>query len=169
MMTRGRRHYRYLTRHIDGWLPTGFPCTADRLIAEMGSYISHGPRLLAGTVDKQTFFDFLRSWGGEWMWTNIDNDGTTLDWVVSALSEGTTIWITDGSYNKDIAPSAGQVRSFIARPLGSDFMEIFTNSLRRRGRIGANCWDCWPYMFWQPPSNRSLISTSGRSSDMLRQ
>ena len=104
ILTRGRRHYRYLTRHIDGRLPTGFPCTADRLTADVVSYISHGPRLLAGTTDEQTFFEFLRTWGGEWMWANIGNDGTTLDWVVSALSEGTAIWVTDGSYNRETAP-----------------------------------------------------------------
>ena len=103
-VTRGNRHYRFMSRHSDGRLPTGFPCTVDRVAPATVGYISHGPRLLTGSADEQTFFQFLRSWGGEWMWTNVGNDGTNLDWVVAALSSGTAIWVTDGSYNKDIAP-----------------------------------------------------------------
>ena len=37
------------------------------------------------------------------MWTDIVNEGGDLDWVVTALRNGTGIWVTDGSYNKKMA------------------------------------------------------------------
>ena len=38
------------------------------------------------------------------MWTNIRNEGGNLQWVKEAIEGGTGIWVTDGSYNKKIAP-----------------------------------------------------------------
>ena len=47
---------------------------------------------------------FLRGWGGEWMWSNVRNEGPNLRWVVRAISNGTAVWVTDGSYNRSVAP-----------------------------------------------------------------
>ena len=38
------------------------------------------------------------------MWAKVINEGSNLDWVVTALTNGTAISVTDGSYKKDIAP-----------------------------------------------------------------
>ena len=38
------------------------------------------------------------------MWNNIVNEGVDLCWVVDALKNGTAIWVTDGSFNRPIAP-----------------------------------------------------------------
>lgn len=39
------------------------------------------------------------------MWHNVGNSDSTLDWLVTAIEGGTTVWVTDGSYNKEMAPT----------------------------------------------------------------
>ena len=38
------------------------------------------------------------------MWTNVVNEGGDLQWVVDAMANGTATWVTDGSYNRKVAP-----------------------------------------------------------------
>ena len=38
------------------------------------------------------------------MWTNIANEGPNFTWVVDAITNSTAVWVTDGSYNKEVAP-----------------------------------------------------------------
>ena len=38
------------------------------------------------------------------MWTNIANEGPNFAWVVDAITNSTAVWVTDGSYNKEVAP-----------------------------------------------------------------
>ena len=38
------------------------------------------------------------------MWSNIVNEGRDLQWVVAALQNGTGVFVTDGSYNRTVAP-----------------------------------------------------------------
>ena len=57
------------------------------------------------TPQKETFFDLLKTLGGEWMWTNISNEGSGLSWVIKSMTNGTAVWVTDGSYMKEIAPT----------------------------------------------------------------
>ena len=38
------------------------------------------------------------------MWSNVHNEGRNLKWVVDAMKNGTAIWVTDDSYNQEIAP-----------------------------------------------------------------
>ncbi len=38
------------------------------------------------------------------MWSNIVNEGQGLQWVVSAMRDSTAIWITNGSFNLNVAP-----------------------------------------------------------------
>ena len=59
----------------------------------------------------KTFVEFLKSWEGKWTW-----DGLILSedpsWVAKCLKNGTLVCVTDGSYNKQVAPdvcSAGWV------------------------------------------------------------
>ncbi|KAL7535345.1 hypothetical protein ACHAXR_006437 [Thalassiosira sp. AJA248-18] len=76
-----------------------------RASAQWPGYTSvRGPSLAAGSIIESDFFSHLKQYGGEWMWTNIRNEGCDLQWVKDAMEEGTGIWVTDGSYNKKIAP-----------------------------------------------------------------
>ena len=83
---------------------TGQPCTVEVRQDGMVRLLNYGSNLATGPTQPDTFFSFLREWGGEWMWTNVVNEGKHLRWVVDALKNGTAIWVTDGSYNRTVAP-----------------------------------------------------------------
>ena len=63
-----------------------------------------GPNLYNPTPTLEDFWDFLGNRGGTWMWANSINDSPDLTWVASALSNGSSICVTDSSYKRDIAP-----------------------------------------------------------------
>ena len=55
--------------------------------------------------------EFLKSWGGEWVWNSLDLTEDPL-WVAECLKNKTLVCVTNGSYNKQVAPdvcSAGWV------------------------------------------------------------
>ena len=61
--------------------------------------------------DKPEFMEFLRAWGGEWMWEDVQLNETP-EWAAECLRTGDLVCVTDGSYNKKTAPdicSAGWV------------------------------------------------------------
>jgi hypothetical protein len=48
-------------------------------------------------------WQFLASWGGEWMWEGINENQTSkhdLTWLVDVMKNKTLILVTDGSYDK---------------------------------------------------------------------
>ena len=47
--------------------PSGIPCTISHLDSGAIALVSQGPELMSRTPQKETFFDFLKTWGGEWM------------------------------------------------------------------------------------------------------
>ena len=53
--------------------------------------LSVGPTLVHSPTQPGTFFQFLKSWRGEWMWTNIVHEGGNLAWAVDAMTNGTAI------------------------------------------------------------------------------
>jgi hypothetical protein len=50
------------------------------------------------------FWGVLRKWQQTWMWDNLQWVGDD-DWLVIAITEGTFIAVTDGSYMKDLYPN----------------------------------------------------------------
>ena len=65
---------------------------------------STGPPFASGGGDPPGSPTFCAHGGGVWMWKEVVNEGGDLDWVVTAMRGGTGIWVTDGSYNKKVAP-----------------------------------------------------------------
>ncbi len=59
---------------------------------------------MEGPSNPDNFFNFLKSWGSEWMWINIVNKENGLQWVVESDINGIAVWIMDGSYHKDVIP-----------------------------------------------------------------
>jgi hypothetical protein len=55
------------------------------------------------------FWSFLSAWGGTWMWRNVVNSSTDLDWLITAIRCDTAVWCTDGSYDKLLAPDISGV------------------------------------------------------------
>ena len=53
--------------------------------------------------DKPEFMEFLRAWGGEWMWEDVQLNETP-EWAAECLRTGDLVCVTDGSYNKKTAP-----------------------------------------------------------------
>ena len=39
------------------------------------------------------------------MWTNISNEGADISWVTKSMETGTAIWVTDGLFMKEVAPT----------------------------------------------------------------
>ena len=67
---------------------------------------NNGPDLAAGPSKPSDFWEFLNSWGGKWMWEEIDDSQFTkhdLTWAVEGMKNHSFIWVTDGSYDKDRA------------------------------------------------------------------
>jgi hypothetical protein len=50
-----------------------------------------------GAPAPQTFMDVLRSWGNTWLWEIISMAGG-YNWVHEAITDGTLLAVTDGSY-----------------------------------------------------------------------
>ena len=49
------------------------------------------------------FWDYIKEWGGDWMWEMIYPDvghGFNIDWMITALKAGNLVGVTDGSYNR---------------------------------------------------------------------
>ena len=98
----GKKQYQLVT---DGSVnvPTGgIPCSVGNRTKDVVILLNTGPRLAKEDEVDQTFTQFLRSWGGIWMWNNVSNSGGDFRWVLAALEEGTGLWVTDGSYMREI-------------------------------------------------------------------
>jgi hypothetical protein len=58
------------------------------------------------------FWEYLRNWGGEWMWEGIEDGQATksgLSWLVQGMKSNTLLWVTDGSYDRKHAPVLSRV------------------------------------------------------------
>ena len=56
-------------------------------------------------VEKATsFVEYLKPWGGEWMWEDLRMCESSLEQIVEGLKEGTLVCVTDGSYFKKKVP-----------------------------------------------------------------
>ncbi len=64
--------------------------------------LSTGLVLAAATDACTGFWEFLRGWGGTWMWEVIKPGKDTpvdISWIVEGLREGLLLCLTDGSYD----------------------------------------------------------------------
>jgi hypothetical protein len=84
-----------LSTHV----PVGVERTADGEVI-LGST---GPARYDPPPIQLDLFALLRSWGGEWMWESIEVVGS-LQSIVEAYKNGTSLWCTDGSYDRVVMP-----------------------------------------------------------------
>ena len=68
-------------------------------------------RFCEHSENNKSFLDLLKSWGGEWLWRglNLNEDPS---WAAECLANNTLVCVTDGSYQKELAPdlcSAGWI------------------------------------------------------------
>lgn len=103
--TRGQQCYVRSDRAGPAGPPRGLPCSVRQLDANSVILLSIGPELVGDVRPERCFWEYLCTWGGSWMWESIVNEGCDLNWVVTALRDGTAILVTDGSYKVDLAPT----------------------------------------------------------------
>jgi hypothetical protein len=61
---------------------------------------SVGTPLAPPVLKFPTFWEFLKSLGGEWMWDYIQQGEIDVTWISTAFTTGTFIGVTDGSYHR---------------------------------------------------------------------
>lgn len=87
-----------------GALPLGLPTTVEHRPDNTVALKECGPPLASCPSQPDEFWQYLRSWGGAWMWDNVEEETQDLRWLADALSNGTAVLVTDGSYDKKRAP-----------------------------------------------------------------
>ena len=80
----------------------GIPCSIGHKSKEVILLVNIGPSLTNEKDMDKLFRQFLWSWGGEWMWNEVRNSGKDFGWVVTTLEEGTVLWVTNGSYMREV-------------------------------------------------------------------
>ena len=97
------------------------------------------------------------------MWDRIKDEEQDLQWLVSGLENGTIVCVTDGSYDRKIAPDisgAGLMLLYCTkakRVLRGNFYEKSATTSSYRG-------DCWASWSSTPSSLPCVDSTISRQS-----
>ena len=107
MRTRFGQLYKPAWTEIGG-TATGTPISVEFASAREVRRLPEGPHQVSGPSEPDDFWEFLESWGGDWMWDSLhldDETKTDLSWLVDAVKNNTAVWVTDGSYDKKRAPN----------------------------------------------------------------
>jgi hypothetical protein len=65
--------------------------------------LHEGPLPLPTPMDSHSFWEFIATWRGNWMWNTIDAGEYPKDnmkWIAEGMMDGSLVWTTDGSYNR---------------------------------------------------------------------
>ena len=96
----------YQRLHVLGTIPTH--CLPANVMVLPGEQILRreiGPPLASSSLIKESFWVHLRSMGGEWMWEHIVEGDIDVGWIRDALANGTFLAVTNGSYDRKLAPT----------------------------------------------------------------
>jgi hypothetical protein len=83
--------------------PTGVLTSVVALSINKVNKLQEGSDLPVETLRNLLFWEYIATWGGNWMWEDIDDSQTTkadTSWIAEGLKAGILIWTTDGSYNR---------------------------------------------------------------------
>lgn len=100
--TRHAQFYGRVGKFTGEWSETLVPATVRKeavsevLLLNIGS-----PLVNQKQKQEESFWTFLRDWGGDWMWDDVQLV-FGIDALVDALSSGSAILVTDGSYSRHI-------------------------------------------------------------------
>ncbi len=84
-------------------IPTGIPTLVVETSECKVNKLQDGPLPPTPRGNTQSFWEFLATWGGTWMWDDIDAGAHSKDnisWIAEGMTKGLLIWMTDGSYNR---------------------------------------------------------------------
>ena len=75
-----------------------FLATVDEISKKLVRLLCQSKALFEPEVEeKKPFKEFLRSWGGDWMWEDLRMTESP-EWVTECLRNRTLVCVTDGSY-----------------------------------------------------------------------
>jgi hypothetical protein len=83
--------------------PTGIPTSVVGISECKVNKLQDGPLPPTPRDDMQSFREFLATWGGTWMWDDIDSGAHSKDdilWIAERMTKGLLIWTTNGSYDR---------------------------------------------------------------------
>ena len=137
--TRGEQCYEFL-RSEAGASADGRPASISRLSSTLVRYLGFGPPLASGPSRPEDFWEYLRSWGGQWMWDGMEDEEQDLQWLVSGLVSGTIVCVTDGWYDRKIAPNVSDAGILLCctkakRMLRGNFYEDSKTASSYRGEL----------------------------------
>jgi hypothetical protein len=81
----------------------GHPTSVKAISSTKVNKLQEVPSFADATKEYTIFWDFIQSWGGSWMWDDIDFVQETtqeLKWVAQGMQNNTLVWTTDRSYNR---------------------------------------------------------------------
>ena len=84
-------------------LPLGIPTSVIEISATTVTKLQEGTRSPKLTKTSQTFWEFISTRGGTWMWEGIDagtHSKDNLTWITEGMTNRTLIWTMEGSYDR---------------------------------------------------------------------
>jgi hypothetical protein len=107
---RGFRLTRSMTTYQRTWdeqhnsqTQLGHPTSVRVILSTRMSKLQEGPSLVDPPNTHTNFWDFICSWGGSWMWEDIDFTQETtqdLQWIAEGMKNNTLVWTTNRSYDR---------------------------------------------------------------------
>jgi hypothetical protein len=82
---------------------TGIPASVVGISECKVNKLQDGPLPPTPRDNTQSFWEFLATWGGTWMWDDIGSRAHSKDiilWIADGMTKGLLIWMTDGTYNR---------------------------------------------------------------------
>ena len=105
-----------------------------------------GPSLPSEIMLSLTFWDTLRRWGGEWMWTSLffDNGTSNILWIADSFREGNLIGVADGSNDRIRSPHVSGTGWILCdkvsrRTLAGNFTEVSASGSSYWGEVLGLC------------------------------
>ena len=137
--TRGSHLYR--RSHVAQVQPSGVPASVEHLDGGQVRLLNTGTKFaVTERAAQQSLWEFLKSWGGEWMWEHIEDPYEDTVWMAEALTNGTAVLVTDGSFDRSLAPNvSGAGWTFCCRRteriVRGSFYEVSPSASAYRGEL----------------------------------
>jgi hypothetical protein len=83
--------------------PTGIPTSVVGISECKVNKLQDSPLPPTPRDNTQSFWEFIPTWGGTWMWDNIDSKAHSKDnilLIAEGMTKGLLIWMTDVSYDR---------------------------------------------------------------------
>jgi len=131
----------YQRSHMLDTIPTH--CLSANVMVLPGDQILRreiGPPLASSSLAEQSFWSHLRSMGGEWMWEHIVEGDIDVGWIWDALANGSFLAVTNGSYDREMAPTVSGsgwiiVSTTCKCTLRGSFLEVSQSAGSYRGEL----------------------------------